>query len=57
MQCYCNFHEHLWIQVEELRVLQEKTPKELWREDLRRFMDELVVSAWPLILGDKVRTS
>ncbi len=31
-------------QAEELRILQEKTPKDLWMEDLGAFLEELDVS-------------
>ena len=30
--------------VEELRILKEKTPKDLWKEDINEFMEELDVS-------------
>lgn len=30
--------------VEELRILREKTPKDLWKEDINEFMEELDVS-------------
>ena len=32
------------LQVDELRILQEKTPKDLWKEDMDRFSEELDVS-------------
>ena len=34
----------VFVKVEELRILQEKTPKNLWTEDLEKFMVELDVS-------------
>jgi len=32
------------LQAEELRILREKTPKDLWKEDMDAFMEKLDVS-------------
>ena len=38
-------HLFCLVKVEELRIIQEKTPKGLWKEDIDMFMEELDVSA------------
>ena len=38
-----HLHCTLYPKVEELRILKEKTPKDLWKEDINAFMEELEV--------------
>lgn len=33
----------VFLKVEELLILKEKTPKDLWKEDIDAFMEELEV--------------
>ena len=36
-------------QIEELHILKEKTPKDLWKEDITAFMEELEVYSVDII--------